>query len=377
MLTRIYIDNYKCFSNFELELGPLQLLLGDNGTGKSSVLDVVAGLQGVLMRTREISSAFGSPTLTRWDNRSRQTFELDLLRPNPVQRYRYRLELEASLSSTRIAHESLSCNGSPIYQNDGSGEARIFMEDGTSRQMLVDPLASAIASVPLIRAEELLWFRSFMARLIVLRPRPASMAAVSSRDEDRLQIDGTNFSAWYRARDPQQPFPVRQALHENLAEAISGFESLLFLKTGEDDWVLKTRWNADVGASAFKFELRFDEISDGQRMLIVLYTLLSLADDGAPRTLLLDEPTNYVSLAEIEPWLGELEEQTERGIFQAIVASHHPELLNAWAVTNGVRFSRRAAGPARAERFASHDDDLLTPAERIARGWDDDGDAQG
>jgi predicted ATPase len=377
MLTRLYIDNYKCFSNFELTLGPMQLLLGDNGTGKSSVLDVVAGLQGVLMRSRGLSSAFGSPTLTRWDTRQRQTFEVDVLRPSPAQRYRYRLELDVLISSTRIAHESLSCNGSPIYQNEGSGEARIFLEDDTSRQVLVDPFASAIASVPLIRADELLWFRRFMARLVVLRPRPASMVAVSSKDEDRLLLDGTNFSAWYRARDLQQPFPIKQALHKNLSEALSGFESLLFSRSGEDDWVLKTRWNADLGASAFKFELRFDELSDGQRMLIVLYTLLSLADEADPMTLLLDEPANYVSLAEIEPWLGELEEQTEHGMLQAIIASHHPELLNAWAGTHGIRFSRRAAGPARAQRFTSHDDDPLTPAERIARGWDDDGDAQG
>lgn len=147
------------------------------------------------------------------------------------------------------------------------------------------------------------------------------MVATSSKVDDHLLIDGSNFSAWYRTRDPQQPFPIKQALHERLSETLSGFESLRFSRSAEDDWTLKTSWNAELGANAFKFELRFDELSDGQRMLI---------------------------------------------------ASHHPELINAWVSTNGIRFQRQAAGPIRAARFKTHQDDPLTPAERIARGWDDD-----
>ena len=220
-------------------------------------------------------------------------------------------------------------------------------------------------------------FQEVMQRLIVLRPSPSGMAAASNQEEERLARHGSNFSAWYRGLDPQQLFETKQTLNQHLREVLSGFQSLRFQKTGGSERVLQTLWNAEVDSTTSQFELGFDELSDGQRMLVVLYTLLSLSAAGTPLTVLLDEPTNYVSLAEIEPWLGELEEQTERGLLQVLIASHHPELLNAWAATHGVRFSRRAAGPARAERFGSHEDDLLTPAERIARGWDDDGDAQG
>ncbi len=48
MIKRLYIDNYKCLVNFDLKLDELSLLLGPNGVGKSSVLDVVYALR--LMR---------------------------------------------------------------------------------------------------------------------------------------------------------------------------------------------------------------------------------------------------------------------------------------------------------------------------------------
>ena len=39
MFKRLYVDNYKCLVNFDLEFQDLTLLLGRNGTGKTSVLD--------------------------------------------------------------------------------------------------------------------------------------------------------------------------------------------------------------------------------------------------------------------------------------------------------------------------------------------------
>ncbi len=41
MLKRLYVDNYKCLVNFEFVPQQIQLLLGVNGTGKSSVFDVL------------------------------------------------------------------------------------------------------------------------------------------------------------------------------------------------------------------------------------------------------------------------------------------------------------------------------------------------
>jgi len=60
-LSRLYINNYRCFVNFELRPGGRSLLLGYNGTGKSSIFDVLAALQDI---SRRGSAAAASSTLT-------------------------------------------------------------------------------------------------------------------------------------------------------------------------------------------------------------------------------------------------------------------------------------------------------------------------
>lgn len=370
MLTRLYVDNYKCFSNFELALGPLQLLLGGNGTGKSSVLDVVEELQSLL--TGRSAVAF-SPSLTRWESRTRQTLELDVLRPSTGAKYRYRVELELDYKrGTRlIARESLLCDDKSLYRTEG-GISEAWLGGAWSR-VLVGPGASGIPLLPWGDGA-LDWFRAFMGRLVVLRPSPMMMLA-AGKEDDYLHRNASNFVAWYRNVEPHQHFTKRQALHEKLSATLPGFDSMQLIKSVEQQQrILATTWRTDEGTESSTYDVYFGELSDGQRMLVLLYALscwLPAPGDDLV-TLMLDEPTNFVSLAEIEPWLRDVEDLTEEKKLQVTVASHGAEVVDAWARTHGVRLSRRAAGPVRAERFQTHDDDPLTPAERMARGWDDE-----
>jgi AAA15 family ATPase/GTPase len=48
MLKRVYIDNYRCFVNFELSLGQEQLILGLNGSGKSTLLDALRAVKALI-----------------------------------------------------------------------------------------------------------------------------------------------------------------------------------------------------------------------------------------------------------------------------------------------------------------------------------------
>lgn len=368
MLTRLYIDNYKCFSNFELKLEPLQLLLGDNGTGKSSVLDVVAGLQALLVGEPIAQSGLGGSTLTRWDRRTRQTFELDVQPPgmDPLQ---YRLELEVDpRGTTLLARESLSSGGRPIFSDDGD-VALLFESAENPIRGFVDRRHSGIAMSPR-ELPDMEALKTFMSRVVVLRPWPTGMKAASTEEDFRLDRHASNFGAWYRWHDPEQSFDDRQSFHQHLTSVLSGFRSLHFTKTGSKERVLSTLWNASTDEQTTSFDLSFDEISDGQRMLVLLYALSSYKIKGQPLTVLLDEPTNFVSLAEIEPWLHTIEEHSEAAR-QVLVVSHNPEVLDAWAGAYGIQFDREAAGPVRARRLTVADDDPLTPSERIARGWDD------
>jgi len=78
MFTRCYADNYRCLSNFTLPLEPLSVLLGANGSGKSTVFFLIAKLRDFILGRGNSLELFPPETLTRWDKRIEQTFELGL-----------------------------------------------------------------------------------------------------------------------------------------------------------------------------------------------------------------------------------------------------------------------------------------------------------
>jgi predicted ATPase len=88
------------------------------------------------------------------------------------------------------------------------------------------------------------------------------------------------------------------------------------------------------------------------------------------RTILLDEPENFVALAEIQPWLLRFVDAVDEQGAQAIVVSHHPEVLNTLASGGAVVFDRPQGGPTRVSPFPISTNEPLTPSEIVARGWE-------
>jgi AAA15 family ATPase/GTPase len=74
MLTRVYIDNFRSFQNFEYKPEKKQLLLGANGSGKSSLLEVLRRLKSFV---KGDSNQFTQSTRTRWIDSPAQVFELE------------------------------------------------------------------------------------------------------------------------------------------------------------------------------------------------------------------------------------------------------------------------------------------------------------
>ena len=130
MIKRLYIDNYKCLVNFELPLQELTLLLGPNGVGKTSVLDVMFALRRLLSGEAKVTDAeaFPTPTLTRWQKRDKQAFEVEVVLDKDELRYRLEIEHERATRRARISLERLESNGKPLFVFE-MGEVHLYRDD--------------------------------------------------------------------------------------------------------------------------------------------------------------------------------------------------------------------------------------------------------
>lgn len=361
MLKRIFADNFRALVNFELRPGPLSLLLGANGTGKTSVLNVLGGLRDLIVLGSSAADLF-LHSRTKWETRDVQRFELDLEESGGV--YRYALEIQHPQGSHRkpfIRSESVGFDGEPLYRYS-DGEVHLFYDDGTAGPTF--PFRSDQSFLMNLgsdrRLGRLARFKDLMAGLAIFQPNPFAMEWVSAHDQSFLSRDGTNFPAFFDYLNNERP-DVRAALEERLGDALPGFRNFVFRRIGEPKLLL-----AVVGDDRHKSELTLLELSEGQRVLAILYAAVyGLVRNGA--VLCFDEPDNFVSLPEIQPWLQELRDALEERGGQAMIISHHPEVMDYLAVDSIWQFER-PSGPVIARPFEANGKSDLKLSEIIARG---------
>ncbi len=322
---------------------------------------VLAGVAKVSDKT-----TFAAPTLTRWQNRDTQVFEVDAVLDEDEFRYRLEVEHERSTRKARIALESLELRGKPLFCFE-RGEVHLFRDNHSQGPTFgADWSESALARVP-PRPDntKLTKFLDFMRRVIVCGLYPASFETESTTEDTVLHRDARNFAAWYRHVLLERQELVPEFV-KALQDVIDGFSGIRMEKVGLDTRALMVMFNQHRE----RYELRFDEISDGQRALIALYSLIRLTA-GQGYTLWLDEPDNYVALAEIQPWLIELADACGEQVPQAVLCSHHPELIDYLASDRGIILRREssAATTVRPSREMAVEGGLKL-SEVIARGWE-------
>ena len=372
MITRLYADNYRCFVNFELHLEPLSLLLGMNGAGKTSVLDIVFALRELLGGRTAVdgAAAFPPSTLTRWQSRNIQTFEMDVELEGNTYRYRLNVDHSREKRAARIQREHLSMNGDTLFEFV-RGDVQLYRDDLSKGPTFAsDWRVSSLARVPPGKDNRnLSRFQDFVRSIIVCGLHPGGFASESATEDDLLDRDGRNFVGWYRNLAQERPDLIAEYT-KTMQGVLDGFRGIRLQKAGMD-----TRALMMVFCEAQEeYALRFGEVSDGQRTLAALYALSCLAA-GQGQTLLLDEPMNFVGLREVQPWLQELSDLCDESLPQAVLASHHPEIVDYLGTDKGRLLRREGSGATRADRVAaaldgSVSENGLKLSELFARGWE-------
>jgi len=371
MLTRLYVDNYKCLVNFDLRLGREHLLMGRNGTGKTTVFEVLSCLRRLYCGREGVTEVFPPSTLTRWQKRNRQLFELELALDGAGYRYLLEVEHDAERARSHIYREELYQGETLLFSYEpGQQFSKFLAQDGQNVALWGGgerPSLGMFRDSPPWH-HKIKRFANWFERLYVVRGDPRRMSGRSEAEEVVPGEDLSNFASWYRHLAQERLNEVVQ-LRDDLRDVLEGFDSLVLKSGGEGVRMLRALWTrgANGSGSSATDEYTFEELSEGQRAIIGLYTLLHFLS-GSGATLCLDEPDNFVALSEIQPFLLALRDQ-ER--IQTLLISHHPEVINLLAPGSGLWFERVSGGPVRVRPFQAPPDAAVPAAEIVARGWED------
>jgi energy-coupling factor transporter ATP-binding protein EcfA2 len=367
MLKRIYIDNFRCLVNFELDFDAINLFLGANGSGKSTVFEVLQKIQALVSGDSKVEGIFKPADFTRWQNLQIQHFKLEILGNDGC--YTYQLEIDYYGNKCRIRKEVLLFDNQPLLQFE-VGEVQLYRDDNSEGPKYpLDWSQSVLPSLmPRNDNTKLTWFRERMARFIIVQVVPSLIVDESSKEQMRLTPKMENFVSWYRYLSGDQGKVAE--IGNILRDVLDGFKSFKFERVSEDNSVLKLRFSGEIDNSQL-IEYRLRELSDGQKTLVALYALI-YGTKSEDYTLWIDEPQNFLALPEIQPWLIELYDLCSEGKLQALLISHHPELINyLLASPIGYWFERQSNAAVRVKRISDKvaDNSGLPVSELIARGW--------
>ena len=381
MIRRFYADNFRCLTNFEVELDEANILLGPNGSGKTSVFDALRKIRNLTVRGAKIEETFPRRDISCLrDENVVQRFELELLVDQESYEYTLSVEHDPDRKKTRTRQEVLKHDRKPLFVYE-KGIVQLYRDDYTRESLY--PFDWTRSGIAFLHARpdnrKLTRFKTELANLIIASPCPPLFKSESSTD---TRAEGTfleplmqNFVEWYWSVAQANMGSVFR-LFKALQEVLPGFDSLDMVESGENARALKAAFHSRSDEKRLN-RYGFGQLSDGQRALIALYSLLHLGEphplaENSRRSLFIDEPDNYLSLREVQPWLVQVVNACGEALEQAVVISHHPATIDYLAGgARGRWFTRDGEGPARVGNEPRFSTDGLSLSEAIARGWEE------
>ncbi|WP_271254828.1 AAA family ATPase [Pseudanabaena sp. Chao 1811] len=366
MLNRIYIDNFRSLVNFEISFNSINLFLGGNGSGKSTVFDAINRVKDLISGVFKVENLFTIFDCCRWQTLKEHNFEIEI--DGNGGKYKYDLAiLYNEQQKPFIAHERLWFNNQPLLKFELGG-VYIYDDDylEISKISYFDSSQSFLSLLPPTNTnKKLTWFRNCILRLLVIQITPSLMTGVSEQELSYISPRMENYVSWYRHLSQDQGKVLK--ITNVLREVLDKFTYFKFDRFSETNYGLKLIFENEIDNKK-PIEYYFNELSDGQKVIIALYTLIYSTQDE-DYTLFIDEPENFLALPEVQPWLDQLYDLCSEKKLQAILISHHPKLINFLAADSGYWFERKGNSPVRVKRIKDEDDTGLPISDLVERGW--------
>jgi len=203
MLKRIYIHNFRAFVNFEWRPPRASVLVGENGAGKSALIEVLWLLQDLVVTGKTIDETVSNSARTEWLKDEEQTVEIELEQEGEVSQYRLGIR-------ARAIHEELRGGGVLLYK---AADGRVELHgnnpspDGTPRTTIPFDRRRSFLSALEPRADNtrVTAFRDQISSIWAMKPDPRRLGGAAVAESAFLDRDLSNFANWYRDKAPEDP----------------------------------------------------------------------------------------------------------------------------------------------------------------------------
>lgn len=239
MITRIYIDNFRSLTNFELALDRTNLFLGPNGSGKSAVLEVLRKLQYLIVCGDKVAEVFSSQDLSNMQKSNAQKFEVSLATDEGTFDYALTIQHQLERGRMRILEERLHHEGKPLFDFQ-EGNAQLYRDNySEGPKYPFDWTQSGLGVLQKHKDnKKLTRFKEQVERWVIVRPCPPLFHPETRTEDEMLDLMMENFVGWYRHASQENMGKV-VGLFKELEEVIPGFDSLSLSESGENARALK------------------------------------------------------------------------------------------------------------------------------------------
>ena len=339
MIQRLYVHNYRCLENFELNLKEFQsaLLIGKNGSGKSTISYVLELFQSIGRGVNRVKELVQSKDFSRGRSDVPMRFEIELLLGENLYKYVLAFDLPDKFKELRVLEEQLIVSEKPVYLRK---ESQVTVYKGSENHDAQFSVDWHLVALPVIQekseTDPLRIFRTWLANMIILAPIPGFMTGKSRGETLQAKRDGSNFGEWFSGLLSLYPAAYTE-LDKYLREVISDIKDIQNKVIGEDAKSMVVQFEANHAT----LKLDFKDLADGEKCFFLCSVVLAANKFYGPLFCFWDEPDNYLSLSEVGHFIIALR-RSFKDSGQILITSHNEEAIRKFSNDNIFALDRKS-----------------------------------
>jgi len=379
MIRRIKIRDFKSIRELDLEIGPLTVLIGRGGSGKSNLVQGIRFLRNLLLNFQEaiIYELGWERIVPVGETRPKTSIEVFFNIPGTDIEYNYAVAFRTPgqqifPGQIQLAEERLSLGKEQIYsrkrtdagQWEWKAVPKIILGSQVHDEQLILGQFPSLQSAAIANAalSSGIGYYHFPASALSLDPPPARGANLFQNVSGLLD-NASNYQSVLRGITQDFHHPnIRKSLVASLREVNPSIESAELES-------LTNPYRVVIGHKAGNriFSLYLDQESDGLRRFYA--HLLALYQTPSKLTLIFEEPENAIFPGALSLLADEFRAAPRENRGQVILTTHSPALLDSFDVDSvrvvDMRDGYTVVGPVAREQREAVKEHLLNTGELL------------